>query len=249
MSIPPKAWLLMCELDPNFLQQFMKARNNLKSHNDTKAHGETDDLQGHNKCMQPCKRGGTKKEPKPETCTIPKQYSAPAEKAVLCSSTEDDSDSSKDGYNTSNTDDYSGNEMEDSIDALYHSYNVIKDANCSFYSCNAFTTIMVQAHLEYKDCFAGISCNQHNHYIICDNGADTWVIGDGWTILDKDPIHTANIVAFDPAKMCKNGCLIVTAATRGLTVKDADGNLIMIVVCDAVLNKGSPISLCSKFQT
>jgi len=96
---------------------------------------------------------------------------------------------------------------------------------------------MVQAHLEYKDCFAGISCNQCNHYIICDNGANTWVIGDGWTILDKDPICTANLVTFDPAKMCKNGCPIVTAAT---TVKDADGNLITIMVCVWCSTKGDP---------
>jgi len=105
---------------------------------------------------------------------------------------------------------------------------------------------MVQAHLEYEDHFAGISQSQHDCYIICDNSADTWVIGDGWTILDKDPICKANLVTSDPDKMHKNGCLIVTVATM---VKDADGNLITIVVCDVVLNKGSPITLCSKFQT
>jgi len=104
----------------------------------------------------------------------------------------------------------------------------------------------VKAHLEYEDRFSGLSHNQHDRYIICDNGANTWEIGDGWTILDKDPIWTANLVAFDPEKMRKNGCPIVTAAT---TVKDTNGNLITIVVCDAVLNKGSPITLCSEFQT
>jgi len=56
----------------------------------------------------------------------------------------------------------------------------------------------------------------------------------------------ANLVAFDPAKMHKNGCLIVTVATM---VRDKNGNLITIVVCNAVLNKGSPITLCSEFQT
>jgi len=114
MSIPLKAWLLMHELDPNFLRKFVKARNNLKSNNNTKAHGETHDSQGRDKHTQPCKRGGTKKEPKPETHTVPKQYSAHAEKTMLHASTHDVSDSSEDGYNTSNTDGY-GNKMEDSV--------------------------------------------------------------------------------------------------------------------------------------
>jgi len=179
-------------------------------------------------------------------CKLPKQYNAPAEKTVFCASTHDDSnDSSDSGYATSNTNGF-GNEIEDSVNTLYQSYNVMKDANCGFHSHNALNTIMVQAHLEYKDHFMGLSQNQCNQCIICDNGADTWVISDGWTILDKDPICMANLVAFDPAKMCKNGCPIVTAST---TVKDANGNLIMIVVHDTVHKKGSPITLCSKFQT
>ncbi len=190
-----------------------------------------------------------KQDSKPEPCNIPKQYSTPAEKTTLRASAQDkDSDkedSSKDGYDMSNTDDF-GNDTEDSVDALYQSYNVIKDAKHSFFSRNAFNMITVQAHLEYEDHFVGISQNQCNCYIICDNGADTWVIGDGWTILNEDPICTASLVTFDPAKMRKNGCLIVTAAT---TVKDADGNLIMIMVHDVVLNKGSPITLGSEFQT
>jgi len=124
-------------------------------------------------------RGGMKQAPNPEAHNVPKQYSMPAEKNALCASAHNDSDDlSKDGYNTSNTDG-SGNEMEDSVNALYHLYNIIKDAKCSFHSHNAFNTFTVQAHLEYKDCFAGVSQNQCDCYIICDNGADTWVIGDG----------------------------------------------------------------------
>jgi len=107
-------------------------------------------------------------------------------------------------------------------------------------------TATVQAHLEYEDHFVGLSCRQQNLYVICDNGADTWVIGNAWTILDEDSICHANLVAFDPDKMKKLGCLIVTATTM---VTTQNGQKVTIIVCDAVYNKGSPISLCSKYQT
>jgi len=100
-----------------------------------------------------------KQEPKLEACNIPKQYSMPADKTVLHASVHDNSDDDdlvESGYNTSNTDGF-GNEMEESVDALYQSYNIIKDAKHSFCSRNAFNTITVQAHLEYEDHFAGIS--------------------------------------------------------------------------------------------
>jgi len=144
---------------------------------------------------------------KPEMEKNLKQYSAPAEKAAFCTSTNADSNcssncSSNSSYATSNTNGH-GNDTKDSINALYQLYNIIKDANQSFCSQNDFNTIMVKAHLEYKDCFAGLSHNQCDCYIICNNGADTWVIGNGWTILDEDPIQTTNLVTFDPKKMCK----------------------------------------------
>jgi len=174
---------------------------------------------------------------------LPKQYSAPAKKTAFRASTHDDSDHSSDsGYATS-TSDGGGHKTEDSVDALYRSYNVMKDAHCSLHNRNAYNTITVQAHLEYEDRFAGFSRNQRDRYIICDNGADTWVIGDGWTILEEDPIRTANLVAFDPEKMRKNGCPIVTAAT---TIKDANGSIITIVIHNAVHNKDT---FCSEFQT
>jgi len=129
-------------------------------------------------------------------------------------------------YDTSNTNRH-GNETDDSINDLYQSYNVIKDAKCSMQSRRAFNTITIKAHLEYEERFMGLTHNHHDRYITCDNGADTWVIGDGWTILEEDPIRTANLVAFDPDKMRKNGCPIVMVAT---TVKDAHGNFITIIV-------------------
>jgi len=106
-------------------------------------------------------------------------------------------------------------------------------------------TVTVCVHLEYEERFAGLT-HGHNLYVICDNGADTWVIGDGWTILDEDPNRRANLVAFDPEKMKKLGCPIVTATT---TIVAQNGQWIAIIIRDAVYNKGSPISLCSEFQT
>ncbi len=89
-------------------------------------------------------------------------------------------------------------------------------------------------------------CGQQSLYVICNNGANTWVISDGWMILDEDPICCTNLVAFDPDKMKKLGCPIVTATT---TVTAQNGKKVAIIVCNTVYNKGSPISLCSKYQT
>jgi len=108
-------------------------------------------------------------------------------------------------------------------------------------------TFMVQAHLEYKDHFARTIGSEQANYIILDSGTDTYVIGShSWTILDTDPICTANLVAFDANKMRKPNCPIITAMTKVQTVL---GQEILWIVRDAVYNKGSTISLASEYQS
>jgi len=107
-------------------------------------------------------------------------------------------------------------------------------------------SIQVQAHLENADRLIGLA-HDGQSYTISDSGADTYVICEkGWAILEVDPIHTANLVAFDPTKMQKPGCLIITAAT---VLKDWTGQRLLWIVRDAVYNKGGDVSLMSEFQT
>jgi len=76
------------------------------------------------------------------------------------------------------------------------------------------TSITVHVHLEYDDHFIGVSKQEPNHHIISDSSRDTYIIGCyGWKELACDLLQMANLVTFDPSKMHKAHCPIVTAAT------------------------------------
>jgi len=192
----------------------------------------------------------TNGDPSQNTST-PRQYSQPIDKSAF-RSTSDHTDRSmddNDGEDTSGIDsdyDHKEEEFEDKMDNFVRAYHTFRGAKKLFTNKHILNTVTVHAHLEYEDHFAGTTHGINNHYIICNNGANTWVIGEGWNIIDRDPIRQANLIAFDPDKLCKLGCPIITAST---TVRDQNGHLTRIVVRDAVYNQGSPISLCSEFQT
>jgi len=79
-----------------------------------------------------------------------------------------------------------------------------------------------------------------------DSGADTYVIGShDWTILDTDPICTANLVAFDTNKMRKPNCPIITATTKVQTVL---GQEILWIVEMRFTTKVAPY-LASEYQS
>jgi len=108
-------------------------------------------------------------------------------------------------------------------------------------------TVAVHAHLEYKEQFIRTIGSECPNYIISDSSADTYIIGgQGWMILDTDPVRTANLVVFDANKMHKPNCPIVTTVTK---VRMQTGEEILWVVCDAIYNEGGAILLASKYQS
>jgi len=111
----------------------------------------------------------------------------------------------------------------------------------------AFNTVMVRTHLEYEERFIGTIGSERPNYIVSDSGADTYIIGgQGWVILDTDPVRTTNLVAFDANKMRKPNCPIVTTMTK---IKTQTGEEILWIVRDMVFNEGGAISLASEYQS
>jgi len=78
---------------------------------------------------------------------------------------------------------------------------------------------------------------------IMDNGADTSVIGKGWTIVAYTS-RKANVVGFDKNAAVKRGLPIVSA----ITAVDLEDQTILIRIHEAVMNDASHHSLLSEFQ-
>jgi len=204
-------------------------------------------------CEQQYKEEGHDQHPNRSNTAqgTPQQYSQPAEKMILCTA----SDHSKttegnDGDKTSQSGidsefEWTKENFEDKMDKFVCAYHTFRGAKWSFANKNILNTMTVHAHLEYKDHFAGIAQGKNKNYIICNNGADTWVISEGWNIIDRDPIHCANLIAFDPNKLCKLGCLIITGST---TIMNQNGQLTRIIVWDAMYNQGSPFHYVWNFK-
>ena len=79
---------------------------------------------------------------------------------------------------------------------------------------------------------------------IMDGGADTTVIGQGWTVV-AETNRKVNVIGFDKKSAIKKGLPMVTAV--GAVDIDKD-NTILIRVHEAVNNASSPHTLLSDFQ-
>ena len=80
---------------------------------------------------------------------------------------------------------------------------------------------------------------------ICDSGADTNVIGQGWTIV-TETTRTANIIGFDTKIVEKKNLPIVT----GVAAMDVDKDTTIIIRAhESVYNKDAQHTLLSDFQT
>ena len=78
---------------------------------------------------------------------------------------------------------------------------------------------------------------------IMDNGVDTSVIGQGWTVVAYTS-RKANVVGFDKNAAVKRGLPIVSA----VTAVDLEDQTILIRIHEAVMNDASHHSLLSEFQ-
>ena len=85
----------------------------------------------------------------------------------------------------------------------------------------------------------------NQHLAITDNGADTCVIGKGWSILSTHPTRKANVIGFDKEHAVKKGLSIVGAVTA---VDLPDDSTILLRVSEVIHNPTADHSLLSEFQ-
>jgi hypothetical protein len=81
-------------------------------------------------------------------------------------------------------------------------------------------------------------------YCISDVGADTTIVGDGWIVIGFSCRHV-NLIGFNHKAAKKKNLSICSAI---MVIKTPNGK-VMLKAHEGVHNKGSQISLLSKFQT
>jgi hypothetical protein len=82
-------------------------------------------------------------------------------------------------------------------------------------------------------------------YSTPNGGADTMILGRGWTFLNFSPTRTVNIVGFDERHARRKGCRIGTACT---VMRSTDGVDYLMIANEAVQNHDSITSLLSEAQ-
>ena len=92
---------------------------------------------------------------------------------------------------------------------------------------------------------ANITIQEGWNYSTTDGGADTMVLGAGWTFISVYANRTVNIVGFNEHTARKSGCRVGTAAT---VMIDDNGKLFLAIAHEAVCNEGSKTSLLSEAQ-
>jgi hypothetical protein len=105
-------------------------------------------------------------------------------------------------------------------------------------------TTNVRAHVEFYDVIARLVKGSNVTVSTTDNGADTCVVGNGWSVFLATG-RKANLVGFDSNFARKKGLPIVTADTVVLTEKKKE---VIIRAHETVYNEGSPTTLISEFQ-
>ncbi len=94
-------------------------------------------------------------------------------------------------------------------------------------------------------CFNSMDIPDHKHLAILDDGADTCVIGKGWTIVATHPTRKAHVLGFDSDIARKHNLSIVSAITAVDLPQD---KVALIQVHEAVYNPSAAHSLLSEFQ-
>lgn len=193
-----------------------------------------------------------KKQPprhKSSSGTEMKQYSNDAARANLSSITETQgqaspSSSSSSESHTSSGSSVNSNDSSSEIDEqdLVSSFNTYAEIFSTQRQGNSVATWTVsKANLEWitRLC-AGITGGL---YSISDGGADTCILGEGWTALCTYE-KKVSILGYDEHTTKKHGCPVVNAAT---VYTDADGNSFLAIVNHGILNSNSNTTLLSEF--
>jgi len=222
--IQKTAFKILWEVAPEAIKKFIAARNALYPRGPPNPDGKQ-------RRYQRDKHTGYPEKPATEQ-PLPMQYDTNDCKMLITS--QDGRDASSNESEQSDGTYGNGEESEDEdkqkLTALMRIINMARQSGWEDQKNErqAFNTVTVRAHLEYEERFIGTIGSERPNYIISNSSADMYVIGGhGWTILDMDPVCTANLVAFDANKMHKPNCPIVTTVTK---VRTQTGEEILWVV-------------------
>ena len=94
-------------------------------------------------------------------------------------------------------------------------------------------------------CLNLLKLDAKDNIAITDDGADTSVIGQGWSIISQDPFCKATVVGFDHQAAQKTGLPIVTAVTA---VDLPNNTIVLVQIGEAIYNSRAQHSLLSEFQ-
>jgi len=120
-----------------------------------------------------------------------------------------------------------------------------KDADTGIVTDDAPVGHVVRPHATPAQLHALLSTMAAEDTIaVSDAGADTCVLGDGWTVISSTH-RKANLVGFDARSARKNGLDVVSACA---IVESAEGDDILLIAHESVSNPGSRITLLSEFQ-
>ena len=224
--IPTEAWdLLVGIVGIDKLKEFMKKRDAII-------------------VSQPLSTKKDEASPKPQNTDAPRQYT----KKINLTSSESNPANTEDSEVTleETMDDTDDNATDDLDEAARTILNTLSNLGFSENDNRSiFPAMTIHANLHMGDRLAHLLHKDPNlHVLIFDNGADTFVFGEGWEIISYTG-QTANLVGFDTLHARKNHLQIVTAQT---VIDHPSGEQLIIRVHQGVYNPGNNYTLASKFQ-
>ena len=93
--------------------------------------------------------------------------------------------------------------------------------------------------------YQSMTINDYYNMCIIDSGADTNILGKGWTVISEHPTRKANVIGFDSELAIKKNLPIVTAIT---SVDLPDNTTILLRAHESVYNKSCNQTLLSDYQ-
>ena len=139
-------------------------------------------------------------------------------------------------------------DVEDIVDEFLS--EALMDENEDTEDLNIFNAMLSQVvHVSVTEeqvstCMNSLTIEQNEKMVILDNGADTCVVGKGWTNIAVHPSRKAHVIGFDHKVAVKRNLDIVTACT----VVDVEGETFLLQVNEAVSNPSSEHTLLSEYQ-
>ena len=210
--------------DPQFLQRYRQARSLARPS------VSSDERRDSNQAPQ------TNANVAPVSNQLPRQYNAQQPDARAANHVDTNEDSSEEAIDvfTSEMNAELGQTTMSYLDNLSNTFNT-RSIN--------MTNTVVKAHVEY--CHVNLLRTDGQFITVSDSGADSWVIGKGWKVLDYLN-KTVDLVGFDKKYAKKMNLPVVHAAA---TIKTQDGELFLGIVHNAVHNETCTTTLLSESQT